>query len=86
MQGLALAVYPIANADFSLVEAPPLTEYNFASRKALQARIDSLDNYQHYVQMRFKDGTTAAANQLCTNVEPKRSTASRNQSQGVTAP
>ena len=45
VQGLALAVYPIANADFSLVSAPPLTEFNFASRKAFQAQIDSLESY-----------------------------------------
>lgn len=36
-KGLALAVYPIVRSDFSLLQAPPLTEYNFASRKAFQS-------------------------------------------------
>ena len=33
----AVAVYPIHNADFMIHAAPPLTEYNFASRKSFQA-------------------------------------------------
>ena len=41
-RGLALAVYPIVNSDFSLEVALPLTDYNFKSRKDFQMGIDSL--------------------------------------------
>ena len=50
----ALAVYPIAHASFSEHEAPALSEANFSSCKAFQARFDSLQNYRKFVRMSFQ--------------------------------
>ena len=56
--GNALAVYPIAQSDFTLHDAPPLTEANFASIKDFQTQVDSLQNYMVFVRMSFRDGTS----------------------------
>ena len=40
--GVALAVYPIANSDFSLHDAPALGASNFASQKNFQTQVDSI--------------------------------------------
>ena len=58
----ALAVYPIAHANFEIIMAPPLTEYNFASLKYFQAQLDSLSNYTHFVRMKFNFGVTERGN------------------------
>ena len=56
--GHALAVYPIAQSDFSMHDSPPLTEANFASLKNFQTQVDSLQNYSKFVRMSFREGST----------------------------
>lgn len=70
-KGQALAVYPISQASFAIHDASPLTEYNFASRKAFQAKIDSLSNYTNFVRMSFHIG--AHQRQVILNAQNNKS-------------
>lgn len=49
----ALSVYPLISAEFYPHEAPPLTEFNFASLKAFQTGVDQIENYRTYVRLTF---------------------------------
>ena len=51
-------MYPIAKSNFTLHDAPALTEANFSSLKNFQAQVDSVTNYTHYVRMSFCDTKT----------------------------
>ena len=74
---MALAVYPIAKSNFSMHDAPPLSEENFSSVKNFQAQIDQLENYTHYIRMSFSD-INRVTNIVVSNLSSSGKNQSRN--------